>query len=507
MILKETKYSEIGVTNNIYKNLYYLHELEIKYNLLNNPQFKKYWYIDPEQGEEKYYHAQERKQVINPKLRKQVNDISKWLLSYYYIVLQSWYQSHNFQDKEYPLICQVSRGNVKYKQSDVEDDQQFQYTEQLTIEQQKGRLSDILIEFDNHFQTNDIVLFTLLHLMIIGGANFIYSARYMQGQYDNQVRKQIQYLINLYLKISDKQYEILADLLDIISEFQENIDENIIIKIYNDSTINPEIHEILQKLQNISKIADKNKLMKMIEYIVIQNIYNENPISQVFDSEELSQITEMQIIAKDKLLPGDQKKKDKLFYNYIEKYLSPIRKERMKQLRGSGSKFLKTNLEKAKKTIDLCYKTLKILDSIPETEKMYKLMVIMNRIEGLVHSNGDILDYMSPSDLYITDISLDYPYEGVEQYLYPDMFNIMVDQIDQSDFYDYFKEIDDISKFFKIEDEQDFNEEIGQFSNFGQYLSFLSKLDKKQPKIFNDWIDDLVSYGISPDIKTYMQVK
>jgi hypothetical protein len=37
MILKETKYSEIEVSNNIYKNLYYLHELEIKYNLLNNP--------------------------------------------------------------------------------------------------------------------------------------------------------------------------------------------------------------------------------------------------------------------------------------------------------------------------------------------------------------------------------------------------------------------------------------------------------------------------------------
>jgi hypothetical protein len=37
MILNETKYNQFNNTNNLYKNLYYLHELEIKYNLLNNP--------------------------------------------------------------------------------------------------------------------------------------------------------------------------------------------------------------------------------------------------------------------------------------------------------------------------------------------------------------------------------------------------------------------------------------------------------------------------------------
>jgi len=93
-----------------------------------------------------------------------------------------------------------------------------------------------------------------------------------------------------------------------------------------------------------------------------------------------------------------------MFYNFIEKYLAPVRKARLKNLTGGGNKFLKTNLEKAKEAIDLCYKTLISMDAMSHGEKIYKLMIIMNKIEGLVHSNGDILDYMSPSDLYITEI-------------------------------------------------------------------------------------------------------
>jgi hypothetical protein len=61
-------------------------------------------------------------------------------------------------------------------------------------------------------------------------------------------------------------------------------------------------------------------------------------------------------------------------------------------------------LEKVKETIDLCYKTLVSMDAMSQSEKIYKLIIIMNKIEGLVHSNGDILDYVAPSDLYITEI-------------------------------------------------------------------------------------------------------
>lgn len=520
MILKETKYSEIEVSDNIYKNLYYLHELEIKYNLLNNPQFKKYWYTDPEQGEEKYYHAQERKQVINPKLKKQINDISKWLLSYYYIVLSSWYQAHNFYDKEYPLICQVQRATAKYKQSDVySEEENFYYTEQLTVEQQKGRLRDILLKFDQHYSQNDIVLFTLLHLIIIGGVDTPNAQRQRRNQYNNQILNQIKYLLNLYLKITDLDYDILYQLQDIALEFNEGLDENTLIRIFNDPNVkiqginDPDviinIHNELQKISQISKITNKNKLITMIENIIIQNIYNENPLYFVLEDDNLTTITEAQILIKDKLLPGNQDKKDKMFYGFIEKYLAPVRKARLKNLTGGGNKFLKTNLEKAKEAIDLCYKTLISMDAMSHGEKIYKLMIIMNKIEGLVHSNGDILDYMSPSDLYITEIQFDYPHAGVEQYLYPDIFNIMVEQLNNDDFYEYFRDISDLQKFFNYNDfnDQEFNNQINSFTSFGTYLSFLSRMDKKQPKMFNQWIDDLVSYGISPEISHYMKVE
>ncbi len=520
MILKETKYSEIEVSNNIYKNLYYLHELEIKYNLLNNPQFKKYWYTDPEQGEEKYYHAQERKQVINPKLKKQINDISKWLLSYYYIVLSSWYQAHNFYDKEYPLICQVQRATIEYKPNDVEiEDDSFYYTEQLTIDQQKGRLRDILLKFDQHYSQNDIVLFTLLHLMVIGDNDTQNGQQQRRNQYNNQILNQIKYLLNLYLKITDLDYDILYQLQDIALEFNEGLDENTLIRIFNDPNVkiqginDPDviinIHNELQKISQISKITNKNKLITMIENIIIQNIYNENPLYFVLEDDNLTTITEAQILIKDKLLPGNQTKKDKMFYGFIEKYLAPVRKARLKNLTGGGNKFLKTNLEKAKEAIDLCYKTLISMDTMSQSEKIYKLIVIMNKIEGLVHSNGDILDYMSPSDLYITEIQFDYPHAGVEQYLYPDIFNIMVEQLNNEDFYEYFRDISDLQKFFNYNDfnDQEFNNKVNNFTSFGTYLSFLSRMDKKQPKMFNQWIDDLVSYGISPEITHYMKVK
>ena len=520
MILKETKYSEIEVSNNIYKNLYYLHELEIKYNLLNNPQFKKYWYTDPEQGEEKYYHAQERKQVINPKLKKQINDISKWLLSYYYIVLSSWYQAHNFYDKEYPLICQVQRATIEYKPNDVEiEDDSFYYTEQLTIDQQKGRLRDILLKFDQHYSQNDIVLFTLLHLMVIGDNDTQNGQQQRRNQYNNQILNQIKYLLNLYLKITDLDYDILYQLQDIALEFNEGLDENTLIRIFNDPNVkiqginDPDviinIHNELQKISQISKITNKNKLITMIENIIIQNIYNENPLYFVLEDDNLTTITEAQILIKDKLLPGNQTKKDKMFYGFIEKYLAPVRKARLKNLTGGGNKFLKTNLEKAKEAIDLCYKTLISMDTMSQSEKIYKLMIIMNKIEGLVHSNGDILDYMSPSDLYITEIQFDYPHAGVEQYLYPDIFNIMVEQLNNEDFYEYFRDISDLQKFFNYNDfnDQEFNNQINSFTSFGTYLSFLSRMDKKQPKMFNQWIDDLVSYGISPEISHYMKVE
>ena len=525
MILKETKYSEIEVSNNIYKNLYYLHELEIKYNLLNNPQFKKYWYTDPERGEEKYYHAQERKQVINPKLKKQINDISTWLLSYYYIVLSSWYQTHNFYDKEYPLICQVQRATIEYKTDDIYDnseDDSFYYTEQLTVEQQKGRLRDILLKFDQHYSQNDIVLFTLLHLMIIGGNDAQNGQQQRRNQYYNQIYNQIEHLINLYLKISDSDYNILEQLENIALEFNDGLDENTFIRIFNDPNVeiqeinDPDairnVHNILQEISNISKITNKNKLITMVENIIIQNVYNENPLIMLLDDDNLTSATEAQILIKDELLPGNQIKKDTRFYAYIEKYLAPVRKARLKNFTGYGSKFLKTNLEKVKETIDLCYKTLVSMDAMSQSEKIYKLIIIMNKIEGLVHSNGDILDYVAPSDLYITEIQFDYPHTGVEQYLYPDIFNIMVDQLNNGDFYKYFRDISDLQKFFNYDDfddnyDSEFNNKVNNFTSFGTYLSFLSRMDKKQPKMFNQWIDDLVSYGISPEITHYMKVE
>lgn len=509
MILNETKYNQFNNTNNLYKNLYYLHELEIKYNLLNNPQFKTYWFTDPEQGEEKYYHAQERKQVINPFLKKQIKEIGSWVLSYYYIVLSSWYQGHNYFSRKYPYLTQVQRVSGSEYDSTSNTGSELasvDFPEYLTLDSQKGPLWKTFHNFDNRNSQNDISIFQQECSKMIGGMseNFeMYANRALDRQFYTQLEKLIHEILNT------RDIDILDNVVNLTYESNELDDDDYYNLIYNDPDgeiqskfNNPDgIINVLNSIIENSTMEDKYKLLSTLQQIVFSDSSCEFPISTLIDTDDLLDTIEQQISIKDETLPGDYLTKDRIFYSYIETVIRDIRKVRMKELKTVYPKMRKI-LKDIRVMIIKCYEQLIELksDNFKDTSISH-IMVTLNHVESMVHSNGTIVDYMSPRNLWITPISQVYPIPNATKHLYPNIYKIMVTSMRNFDLEDTIGKMED---FEELVSNSDFD--IESFDDFKDYLTFLSRLDKKQPKIYNKWIDDLVSYGLTPEIKKYMGV-
>jgi hypothetical protein len=101
-------------------------------------------------------------------------------------------------------------------------------------------------------------------------------------------------------------------------------------------------------------------------------------------------------------------------------------------------------------------------------------MVTLNHVESMVHSNGTIVDYMSPRNLWITPISQVYPIPNATKHLYPNIYKIMVTSMRNFDLEDTIGEMED---FEELVSNSDFD--IESFDDFKDYLTFLSRLDKK----------------------------